>query len=229
MKIIFFVVTFILLSVTTTAQRLSRIILSNAGSVDIISFLTDDGVFVNITKDGKIIDWGIEPTIMQYNNYPGKLAQYMGGVEYFSPADNEDVKGKVKYIGRTAVTYLSSGESELFKGKVKSIGSIYFDYYDAFSDSFLKGKIKNAGMYSFSYYTAFDNEAYNGRIKNAGTTLLTYYAGYEDKAYRGKLKSIDNINFNYYSSFDRREYQGSLKGGYQMQYLINGIKYYLRN
>lgn len=229
MKIIFFTVTLALLSVTVAAQRLSRITLSNSGTLDIISFLTDDEIFINVTKDGKIIDWGVEPAIVQYNNYPGKLAQYMGGVEYFSTADNEDVKGKVKYIGRNSVTYFSSGENELLKGKVKSMGSIYFDYYDVYSDSSSKGKIKNAGLYAFSYYTAFDNEAYKGRIKNVGSSLLTYYASYEDKAYRGKIKSIDNVNFNYYSSFDRREYQGALKSGGQMQYIINGIKYYLRN
>ena len=227
MKIIF-TLSFALLLITASAQRLSRITISNAGATDIISFLTDDAVFINITKDGKIVDWGIEPTVMSYNNYPGKLDKYMGGVEYFSASDNEDVRGKARYIGRTSITYFTSGENELLKGKVKSIGTIYFDYYDAYSDAASKGNIKTAGIFSFSYYTAFDNEAYKGRIKNVGSSILTYYPSYEDKAYKGKLKSIDNVNFNYYSSFDRKEYQGALKGGAQMQYIINGIKYFLR-
>ena len=210
-------------------QRLAQITLTNSGTADIITFITNDAILINITKDGKIIDWGIESTRMRYNNYPGKLDQYMGRVEYYPADGNEDLKGKVRYIGITAVTYFLASEGEQFKGKVKSIGSVFFDYYDAYNDAALKGKIKNAGTYPFNYYTTFDNEAYRGKLKIAGTSVFTYYDSFEDKAYKGKIKSIDSQRFTYYSSFDRQEYRGTMKGGNQMQYMISGIKYLLRN
>ncbi len=209
-------------------QRLSQITLSGSGTADVISFLTDDAVYINLSKEGKIIDWGIEITTMRYNNYPGKLDPYMGRVEYFSTTDNEDIRGKVKYIGRTAITYYSTNENEAFKGKVKSIGSNFFDYYDGYGDEALKGKIKNVGSFTFSYYSSYENEAFKGKFKNIGPTILTYYASYDDKAFKGKIKSIGSQKFIYYSSFDRPEYQGSMKGGNQMQYTISGIKYLLR-
>ena len=228
MKTLAFTVAVTFLIAVSYGQRLSQITLTNNGNADIISYLTDDGVFINLTKDGKVIDWGIEPKTVHYNNYPGRLDPYMGRIEYFATTDNEDSRGKVKYIGRTAFTYYTTGENELFKGKVKSIGTNYFDYYDSFSDEILKGKIKNAGSSVFSYYSSFDNEAYRGKIKSVGTSNLTYYSSFDDKAFRGKIKSIDNQKFAYYSSFDRPEYQGSMKGGFQMQYIINNIKYILR-
>lgn len=228
MKKLFFTVTVTLLFAMSYGQRLSQITLTGNGSGDIITFLTDDAVFVNMTKDGKVIDWGIEPKIARYNSYPGKLDPYMGRIEYYSTTDNEDLRGKVKYIGRTAFTYFTASENELLKGKVKSIGTNLFDYFDNYGDEAAKGKIKNAGSVSFSYYGSFDNEAFKGKFKNVGPSILTYYASFDDKAYRGKIKSIGNQNFTYYSSFDRPEYQGSMKGGSQMQYIISGIKYLLR-
>jgi hypothetical protein len=227
MKTLIFTVAATFLFSVSNAQRLSKITLAN-GNSDIMSFLTDDAVFINVGMDGKVIDWGVESTSM-YNNYPGKLDPYMGRIEYYASTDNEDVRGKVKYIGLTSITYFTAGENEFFKGKVKSIGTIYFDYYDKFNDEAVKGKIKNAGTYTLSFYSSFDNEAFKGKLKNVGPSALTYYASFEDKAYKGKIKSIDNQKFTYYSSFDRREFQGSMKGGGQREYIINGIKYYLKN
>lgn len=229
MKKIFFAAVVTFLSAMSYEQRLSQITLTTNGSADIITFLTEDAVFINISKDGKILDWGIEAKTGRYNNYPGKLDPYMGRVDYFSATDNEDSRGKVKYIGRTAITYYAASENELFKGKVKSMNTNLFDYYDNYSDETAKGKIKNAGSNSFSYYSAFENEAFRGRLKNVGPSILTYYASYDDKAYKGKIKSIGNQNFTYYSSFDRQEYQGMMKGASgQLQFVISGIKYLLR-
>ena len=42
------------------AQRLAKITIDNSGNSDIITFLVDETVLVNMTKEGKIIDWGTE-------------------------------------------------------------------------------------------------------------------------------------------------------------------------
>lgn len=226
MKTFFLIIVVHFLFAQAYGQRLAQITLTNSGSGDIITFLTNDGLFVNVTKDGKIIDWGIESTRPGYN-YPGRLDQYMGRTEYYTANDNEDFRGKVRYVGITSFTYFSLSDGEPLRGKLKSIGSLYFDYYDAFNDEAIKGKIKNAGSYPFSYYSTFDNELCKGKLKTLASSTLTYYSSFEDPAYKGKIKSIDSKKFIYYSSFDRREYRGVMKD-MQMQYIINGIRYLLR-
>ncbi|MEP7143484.1 MAG: hypothetical protein ABI707_11470 [Ferruginibacter sp.] len=226
MKKLFFTITVIFSFVICYGQRLTQITLTN-GNSDIITFITEDAVIINITTDGKIIDWGVAYNGSRFNNYPGRLEKYMGRTVYYTENDNEAWRGKVKYIGRTAFTYYSSYENELFKGKVKGIGTTLVDYYNSYDDAVFKGRIKNAGLISFSYYSSFENEAYKGKFKNVGTSVLTYYSSYDDKAYKGKIKSIDSHIFSYYSSFDRPEYRGAMKG-FQMEYFINGIKYLLK-
>jgi hypothetical protein len=227
MKQIFTTIIGGLLFTMSFGQRLSQITLTNSGTSDILSFTTEDAVIINISKDGKVLDWGIEYTTGRFNNYPGKLDKYMGRTEYYTENDNEDYRGKIKYIGRTAITYYTSNENQLFKGKIKTIGSTLFDYYNAYDDETFKGRIKSAGTNSFSYYSSFENEAYKGKFKSIGGSPLTYFSSFDDKAYKGKIKSIGSHNFTYYSSFDRQEYRGAIKG-FQTQYVINGIKYFLR-
>ncbi len=226
---IFFTITLSFLFSLSYGQRLAQITLSSSGNADIITFKTEDAIYINITKDGKVIDWGVESLAGRYYNNPERLDQYMGRTEYYAASDNEGSGGKIKYVGRTAFNYYSSYENELLKGKIKSIGSIYLDYHDVYADEALKGKIRNAGTLALSYYSSFDNEAFKGKFKTIGSSNFTYYASFEDKAYMGKIKSIDSQTFTYYSSFDRPEYRGAMKGNYQNQYLINGVKYLLRN
>lgn len=133
-------------------QRVAQITLSSSGSSDIITFITDDAIIINITKDGKIIDWGIDGSKGRYYNDPGRLDKYLGRIEYYSANDKVDFRGKVKYLGRTAFNYYTSYENELFKGKVKSIGSNAIDYFTSYDDVAFKGNIKNAGTVSFAYY-----------------------------------------------------------------------------
>ena len=225
---LYFTTLFTFLCISSFAQKMSQITIDNSGHSDIITFLVDESVMVNITKDGKIIDWGIE----YYNTvntgmYPGILQKYMGREEYYPSTDNEAYRGKIKYIGRTAITYYSSQENEAFRGKIKTIGSNLFDYYPAYENAAFKGNIKNAGIISFTYYSSFD-EIYKGKIKTVGSTNLTYYGLVDDKAYRGKIKTLGQSLFTYYSSYDRREYSGSLKSGYRMLN-SSGIKYYIKN
>jgi hypothetical protein len=228
MKKLSFVVSFTLLLTSSFAQRLAQITLANSGNSDLISFLVDETVIVNMTKDGKVIDWGIENNTVRAINYPGRLDKYMGREEYYAATENEAYRGKVKYIGRTAFTYYTSDENEMLKGKVKTMGTNVFDYYTSYDDQAFKGNLKNAGPLTFTYFNSFDNDAYKGKIKTVGATTFTYYGSFDDKAFKGKIKSIDRALFTYYSSYDRVEFHGIMKTGSPIVYL-DGVKYFIRN
>lgn len=228
MKKLFFITGLILLATSAVAQKIEHIIVGNSSHSNIISFLVDGTVFVNITPEGKIIDWGVENSLRsQYHfPYPAKLDKYMGKEEYYPETAAEGSAGKVKYIGRTSFTYYSRAENERWAGKVKTIGPLILDYYAAYEDTAFRGNIKNAGTVTFTFYSSLDDRAYKGKLKSVGSTSLTYYSSFDDKAFRGKIKSIGWQTFVYYSSYDRREYSGTLKTGYRIL-LFNGIKYYV--
>ena len=230
MKKLFFITGFLLLATFSFAQKLAQIIVANYSNSNIISFIVDETIFVNITPDGKIIDWGVENKMwQQYNyNYPPRLEKYMGKEEYYPSTANDGSRGKVKYIGRTSFTYYSSAENERWTGKLKTIGPLLFDYYASYEDTAFRGNIKNAGPFLFTWFSSFDDKAYKGKLKSVGSISLTYYSSFDDKAFRGKIKSIGGQSFEYYSSYDRREYSGSLKTGYRTL-LLGGVKYFVIN
>ncbi len=209
------------------AQNVARITIDNRGNQDIISFLIDETVMLNMTKDGKIIDWGIEYYTVRTGIYPSRIEKYMGREEYYPSTDNEAYRGKVKYIGRTPITYYTSADGEELKGKVKSIGTNIFDYYKSYDDVAFKGDIKNVGSIPFTYYSSFEDASYKGKLKSVGGTGLTYYGTIDDIAYRGKVKNIDRNLITYYSSYDRKEYAGIIKSGSQVVY-SGGIKYFIK-
>ena len=223
-----FIIICTLLLTPAFAQRLAQITIDNRGNSDIISFLVDEIVMVNVSKDGKIIEWGTENNNVRTNIYPGRLVKYMGKEEYYPSTADEAYRGKVKYIGRTSFTYYTAGENEALKGKVKTIGTNVLDYYMPYDDPAFKGNLKNAGVVSFTYYRSFDNESYKGKIKTVGSTALNYYGSFDDKAYKGKVKNIDRSLFTYYSSYDRKEYSGVLKTGSPIVY-VGDIKYFIKN
>ncbi len=214
--------------VTSFAQNLAQVTIDNTSNSAVISFLVDGNVLVNISKEGNIIDWGIEYKTPATGIYPGKLLKYMGREEYYGATDNEASRGKIKYIGSAGITYYSSYENEEFAGRVKSIGSNQLDYYQSYEDKAFKGNIKNAGPFLFTYYGSFADESYRGKIKTVHNAGLSYYGLMDDKAYRGKVKRIDRSLFTYYSSFDRPGYSGALKTGSPVLY-NGGIKYYIKN
>ena len=75
------VIVFTFFLTASFAQRLSQITIDNHGNSNIITFLIDESVSLNITKDGKIIDWGIEYNPYPTSVYPGILQKYMGREE----------------------------------------------------------------------------------------------------------------------------------------------------
>ncbi len=219
------ILTFLIAPVS--AQNLAQITIDNRGNNDIITFLVDGTIVVNISKDGKIIDWGTEYTSPVTGMYP-RLEKYMGREEYYPDADNEAYRGKVKYIGRTLVTYYTSADNEGLKGKVKSIGPNVLDYYRDYDDVAFRGNLKSAGPVTFTYYSSFEDQSYKGKIKSVGSTRLTYYGSTDDKAYSGKIKNVDRNIFTYYSSYDRKEYSGMMKTGSQVL-SSGGLKFIIRN
>ena len=229
MKKLFFLLILIFLVASSFAQQLAQIILGSTGSSTIYSYVIDETVFVNITPDGKISNWGIVNNLKnRYNyNYPAQLDKYMGKEEYYPENANDGSRGKVKYIGRTAFTYYSSYENEKWTGKLKSIGPYLIEYYSYYEDTAYRGNIKNAGSVPFTYFSSYDDVLYKGKLKSVGNTSLTYYSSFDDKAFRGKIKSIDRESFVYYSSYDR-DYGGSLKSGNRVSF-FGGVKYFVTN
>ena len=210
-----------------SAQNLAQITVSNTGTDNNFYFLVDRSVFINIGKDGNIIEWGTPLQEGRLGYYPGKLEPFIGRVDYYNRTDNEAFRGKPKYIGSAAITYYSSYENENFSGKVKSIGSVTLAYYDAYENEAYKGKLKNAGNVAITYYASYDNSAFRSKLKSVGGTTLSYYSTNDDKAFKGKLKSLGGNNYTYYSSFEQREYVGIIKMGSQKQ-MANGINYILK-
>jgi hypothetical protein len=208
------------------SQSISQITITGNGQVDIIAFGLDENVQVYITKDGNISKWGFDRFIGYQENYRGDLDPYVGRVEYYTQNDDESVRGKVKYIGRTLLTYFTSYERESLKGKLKSIGTLNIDYYLPVEDKAMAGNLKAIGQKSITWYASYENETLRGKLKTVGPTTLTYYGPFEDRAFKGKIKSIDRFNITYYSSVE--QFSGSIKNG---QHILNanGIKYYLRN
>ena len=207
-------------------QSISKITLTGNGQVDIIAFGLDQNVQVYITKDGNISKWGFDRYIGIQENYEGKLDPYVGRTEYYTQNEDESLRGKVKYIGRTLLTYYASYENDALKGKLKSIGSFKLDYYLSFEDAAYRGLIKTLGRHAVTWYASYENKDLRGKLKTIGPSTFTYYGSFEDKAFRGKIKSIDRFTITYYSSFE--QYSGSIKSGASILN-ANGIKYYLRN
>lgn len=207
-------------------QSISKITIAGNGNIEIIAFGLDENVQVYVTKDGNISKWGYDKYIGHQENYNAVLEPYVGKTEYYTQNDDEALRGKVKYIGRTLLTYYSSYENESLKGKLKSIGAINLDYYLSFDDKAFTGNLKSIGQNSVTWYASYENEALRGKLKAVGPTVITYYGSFEDKSYRGKIKSIGSYTLTYYSSFE--QYSGAIKTGSPILN-ANGIKYYVRN
>ena len=205
-------------------QRVAQVSLSGNGSAPVISFLVDGTLIINLSKDGRIVEFGQEYNKQSMNYYPGRLQPYLGRTDNYPADANEGYKGKLRDAGSVVITYYTAEENEFLKGKVKAIGTLPIEYYPKYDNDAFKGNIKNAGAISFEWFSSFDNDGYKGKLKTIGGTSITFYSSFDDIAYRGKLKSIGNYNYTYYSSFDRKEYYGLMKSGSQVQ-AINGISF----
>lgn len=226
MKKIFLVSAALVFSIAVFSQRISKITITGTGTVSDIVIGLDENVQLYLTKEGQISKWGFDRYTGIQENYNDYLDPYVGRVEYYSQNDDEILRGKVKYIGRTLISYYPSYEIESLRGKIKSIGSLNMDYYQSFDDKAMAGNFKSIGQQSINWYPSYENEALRGKLKTVGPTSLLYNGSFEDKAFRGKIKSVANFTFAYYSSFE--QYSGSMKSGSPIVN-ANGVKYYLRS
>jgi hypothetical protein len=226
MKKIFFIATALIFCASVFGQRISKITITGNGIVNDIVIGLDENVQVYITKEGQIGKWGFDKFIGYQENYNDQLEPYAGRVEYYSQNDDEALRGKIKYIGKTLISFYPSYEIESLRGKLKSIGSVNMDYYQAFDDKSMAGNLKSIGGQNVSWYSSYENDALRGKLKALGATSLAYYGSFEDKAFRGKIKSIGSFGFTYYSSFE--QYSGSMKSGSTIVN-SNAVKFYVRS
>lgn len=226
MKKIFLAISALFILQFAVAQHISRITITGKGQVDVFAIGLDENVQLYLSKEGQISKWGFDRYIGNQENYNSELEPYMGRVEYYTQHDDEALRGKVKYIGRTLLTYYASYENETLKGKIKAIGTLNLEYYLPFEDAAFRGTLKSIGRNAITWYASYESKDLRGKLKNVGPVLLTYYGSFEDKSFVGKIKSIDRFSFTWYSSFE--QYSGSMKTG-NTTITANGIKFYIRN
>jgi hypothetical protein len=229
MKKIFLLLSLIFIGSMSFSQNLSRVTITESGNIEKLSFGLRENVLLNISKEGNIIDWGIERYAGQtFERNPGRLDPYQGRVEYYNESENEAFRGKVKSIGGIIITYYASFDMETMAGKVKSVGPNKFEYYQKFENDAYKGNIKTAGTTNFTWYSSYDNAAFSGKPKSIGQSAIGYYTNMDDVAFRGKIKNIGTSNYSYYSSVDQKEFRGRLRNGNNLQ-VINGVKFQITN
>jgi hypothetical protein len=213
------------IGISSFAQKITKINISNTGTTESFTIGLDENVILIVSPDGNLSNYGVDYFSEKVANY-SRLENYNGRIEMYATTDDKAYQGKLKYIGRTGVTYYASYEDESLRGKIKSIGSLIFTYNQPFEDALLKGKIKSIGANQIGFYNSFDNDALRGKLKMVGATSLNYYSSFDDKAFRGKIKSIGGTSFTYYTSYDR-QFAGAMKTGNQTQN-INGIVFIVR-
>ncbi len=224
MKHITLLLVLVVFAFASNAQRISKVTINGAGNTEVISIGLDDAI-INISFDGKIINYGVEYFSEKIANY-SRIENYTGKLEKYAVTDDKAFQGKLKYIGRTAVTYYASYDIEALQGKIKSIGNLTFNYYMPYDEEFSKGRIKSIGSNAVTFYNGFDNEALRGKLKSIGNTNLNYYSSFDDKAFRGKIKSIGQSTFTYYASYEQ-QYAGAMKSGSYRQN-VNGISFVIQ-
>ena len=225
MKAFSTVIIFFTCFTSLSAQRISKISINSAGVLQMFTITTDDNAVINLNPNAEVVNYGTEYFSEKIQNY-SRIEKFNGRVDLFSDTDDRALQGKLKYIGRTAITYYASYDIESLRGKIKTIGNLSLDYFMQYDDATLKGKIKNIGSTMLQYFTSFDNEALRGKLKNVGNTNLNYYTSFEDKAIKGKIKNIGQTSFTYYTSFEK-QFAGAMKTGSQTQN-IAGINYVIQ-
>ena len=128
-----FIIGIFILLVTDCAssQRLSQVRFQNSANLEYFSFLTDQGVLIRVSVDGKVLEWGTEVMADRGYYFAPKLQPFMGRVEFFGPESDTAFTGKVKSIGTAFITYYGPYEEESKRWKLKSISTLQFDYFAA--------------------------------------------------------------------------------------------------
>lgn len=212
---------FLLHASISSAQELGQVTFAGGANISYFSFMADQGLFIRISEDGKVLEWGIEVRAIRSDYYAPKLQPYMGRVDYYGPEADSAFRGKVKSIGTSVITYYSHYDMDTKVGKIRSIGTIILDYYTNYENKVHKGKLRFIGNLLLEHYSSFENEAYKDKLKSIGNTVITYYSSFDDKFVKGKIKSIGSVPYTWYTSFELR---GGLKSGMYRRN-IGGITY----
>jgi hypothetical protein len=226
MKKLFIAIFFSLVLCRTYSQELSQMTFSGGASLSSFAFLSDQGVLIRISDDGKILEWGVEMYSNRYNYYAPRLQPFMGRIDYYGPEADSIFRGRVRNIGTCTFTYYNAYEKDSKPGKLRSIGTQILDYYSDFDNAAFRGKLKFIGNNMLEYYTSFEDEPFRGKLKSIGNTFFKYYSSFDDKAIRGKIKSIGGIEYKWYTSFDVGRTGALQSGNYRQN--INGITYILQ-
>lgn len=208
------------------SQQLAQVTFSGGANFSYFGFVTDQGVLIRISDDGKILEFGTEALADRSNFYARKLQPFMGRIDYYGPKDDSIFRGKIKSIGTCFFTYYDEYQKKSKAGKIKTIGNQIIDYFEEYEDKTLQGKIKTAGALSIDYYRSYENESYRGKLKMIGSLPITYYSVFDDKINAGKLKSVGSVQYQWYSFADRPDMRGALKGNTYRQ-VISGITFIL--
>ena len=220
-------IVFILFSVVFSyGQQLGQVTFNNGSTLAYFSFITEQGVLVRVSAEGKILEWGTEVLADHYDFYARKLQPFMGRVEYYGTQDDSVFRGKVKSIGTCFFTYYDTFQVKTKIGKLRSIGNQYLDYFEGYEDKMLQGRLKTVGALAIDYYRSYENESCRGKLKSVGSLPVTYYSVFDDRVNAGKLKSIGSVNYLWYSLGDRTEMRGALKSRNYRQ-VISGVTYIL--
>lgn len=206
-------------------QRLSGVNFESGAKLSFFSFLTDQGVIIRVSEDGKILEWGTEVLSERGNYYAPKLQPFNIRTETYNAQSDSAYRNKIKSIGTTTITYYSALDEEMKRGKLKTIGSLQLDYYSRYDEKSLQGKLKIAGNLLLEYYRQYENEAFRSKLKSIGSVPITYYSAFDDRYNAGKLKSIGVATYTWYSEFEQG--RGALKSNNYRQ-TISGITYSLR-
>jgi len=208
------------------SQQLGQVTFAQGSNLSYFSFITDQGVLIRVSDEGKILEWGTEVMSDRYNYFAPRLQPFMGRVDYYGAQDDSVFRGKIKSIGTAYVTYYDTFQVKSKIGKLRSIGNQYFDYFEYYEDKTLQGKIKSVGGLSIDYYRSYENESIRGKLKLVGSVPITYYTLYDDKVNAGKLRAIGSVKYSWYSLADRPDMRGALKSNNYRQ-VVSGITYIL--
>jgi hypothetical protein len=202
---------FLTVPIVAKSQQLGQVTFSNGSQFSYFSFLTDQGVLIRVSDNGKVLEWGTEVLSDRADFYAQRLQPVMGRIEYYGPKDDSIFRGRVKSIGTCFITYYDTFQVKSKIGKLKSIGRVQLDYFEDYEDKMLKGKIKTAGVLPIDYYRSYENENLRGKLKTVGSTPITYYTIFDDKVNAGKLKAVGSTKFSWYSLNDPTVLRGALK------------------
>lgn len=227
MRKLFTAITFCLLSVCAFSQKLSQVTISGGINFSYFSLLTDQGILMRVTNEGKLLEWGTELLSERGNYFDPKLQPYLGRIEYYGQEADSAFRGKVRSIGTCTFTYYSHLDEATRIGKLKSVGTLLLDYYSNFENEAYRGKLRLVGSSVIEYYSSIEDEAYRGKLKTIGNNPINWYSTFDDKLLKGKLKRVGSVPFEWYSSFDKTELRGALKSGLYRQ-TIGGVTYILR-